>query len=123
SPGFLSLIESFGIQVRQNRISKKRTNLFTADMALTQRLEIRQSHALVMTPQLMQAIKLLQLSHLDLAAYVDGELEKNPLLERAAGDETVRGDGGADHENGHEASLEGSLDASRGDDEHRNGDW
>jgi len=53
-------------------------------MALTQRLEIRQSHALVMTPQLMQAIKLLQLSNLDLAAYVETELEKNPLLERGS---------------------------------------
>jgi RNA polymerase sigma-54 factor len=51
-------------------------------MALSQRLEIRQSHALVMTPQLMQAIKLLQLSNLDLAAYVEGELERNPLLEQ-----------------------------------------
>src|SRR5436309_13295991 len=56
-------------------------------MALTQRLELRQSHALVMTPQLMQAIKLLQLSNLDLAAYVDGELERNPLLERAGEDD------------------------------------
>jgi RNA polymerase sigma-54 factor len=36
-----------------------------------------------MTPQLMQAIKLLQLSSLDLVAYVEGELERNPLLERA----------------------------------------
>ena len=35
-------------------------------MALSQRLQIRQSQALVMTPQLMQAIKLLQLSNLDL---------------------------------------------------------
>jgi RNA polymerase sigma-54 factor len=35
-----------------------------------------------MTPQLMQAIKLLQLSNLDLVAYVEGELERNPLLER-----------------------------------------
>jgi RNA polymerase sigma-54 factor len=52
-------------------------------MALSQRLEMRQSQALVMTPQLMQAIKLLQLSNLDLVAYVEGELEKNPLLERA----------------------------------------
>jgi RNA polymerase sigma-54 factor len=51
-------------------------------MALFQRLEIRQGHALVMTPQLMQAIKLLQLSNLDLAAYVENELEHNPLLER-----------------------------------------
>jgi RNA polymerase sigma-54 factor len=51
-------------------------------MALTQRLQLRQSQALVMTPQLMQAIKLLQLSNLDLVAYVEGELERNPLLER-----------------------------------------
>ena len=51
-------------------------------MALTQRLQMRQSQALVMTPQLMQAIKLLQLSNLDLVAYVEGELERNPLLER-----------------------------------------
>ena len=56
-------------------------------MALSQRLEFRQSQALVMTPQLMQAIKLLQLSSLDLAAYVEGELGKNPLLERAGDDE------------------------------------
>ena len=56
-------------------------------MALSQRLEFRQSQALVMTPQLMQAIKLLQLSSLDLAAYVENELERNPLLERAAEDE------------------------------------
>src|ERR1043165_1651293 len=54
-------------------------------MALTQRLEFRQSQALVMTPQLMQAIKLLQLSNLDLTAYVEGELERNPLLERTEG--------------------------------------
>jgi RNA polymerase sigma-54 factor len=56
-------------------------------MALSQRLEFRQSQALVMTPQLMQAIKLLQLSSLDLAAYVEGELERNPLLERAGDDD------------------------------------
>jgi len=56
-------------------------------MALTTRLEFRQSQALVMTPQLMQAIKLLQLSNLDLMAYVEEELEKNPLLERASDDD------------------------------------
>jgi RNA polymerase sigma-54 factor len=56
-------------------------------MALTQRLQIRQSQALVMTPQLMQAIKLLQLSNLDLVAYVDAELERNPLLDHSADDE------------------------------------
>jgi len=52
-------------------------------MALTQRLEFRQSQSLVMTPQLMQAIKLLQLSNLDLSAFVEEELERNPLLDRA----------------------------------------
>ena len=51
-------------------------------MALAQRLEMRQGQSLVMTPQLQQAIKLLQLSNLELATYVEQELEKNPLLER-----------------------------------------
>jgi len=51
-------------------------------MALTQRLDLRQTQALVMTPQLQQAIKLLQLSNLELAEYVDQEMERNPLLER-----------------------------------------
>ncbi|GLK54203.1 RNA polymerase sigma-54 factor [Methylopila capsulata] len=51
-------------------------------MALTPKLLLRQSQSLVMTPQLMQAIKLLQLSSLDLATYVENELEQNPLLER-----------------------------------------
>ncbi|MET0744775.1 MAG: RNA polymerase factor sigma-54 [Microvirga sp.] len=49
-------------------------------MGSMQRLELRQGQSLVMTPQLLQAIKLLQLSHLDLAAYVDAEFERNPLL-------------------------------------------
>ena len=51
-------------------------------MALTQRLELKQGQSLVMTPQLQQAIKLLQLSNLELGEYVEGELERNPLLER-----------------------------------------
>jgi len=55
-------------------------------MALGQRLEIRQGQSLVMTPQLQQAIKLLQLSNIELAEYCEAELEKNPLLER---DESV----------------------------------
>src|SRR5580704_4460405 len=56
-------------------------------MALTQRLQLRQSQALVMTPQLMQAIKLLQLSNLDLVAYVEAELERNPLLDNGVENE------------------------------------
>jgi RNA polymerase sigma-54 factor len=51
-------------------------------MALSAKLELRQSQQLVMTPQLQQAIKLLQLSNLELSAFVDAELERNPLLER-----------------------------------------
>ena len=47
-----------------------------------QRLEMRQGQSLVMTPQLQQAIKLLQLSNIELAEYCETELEKNPLLER-----------------------------------------
>ena len=64
-------------------------------MALTQRLEFRQSQSPVMTPQLMQAIKLLQLSNLDLTTFVEEELERNPLLERAS-DEAPAGEGSAE---------------------------
>ena len=51
-------------------------------MSIGPRLEFRQSQSLVMTPQLRQAIKLLQFSNLEVAAYVEEELERNPLLER-----------------------------------------
>jgi RNA polymerase sigma-54 factor len=51
-------------------------------MALMQRLELRQGQSLVMTPQLQQAIKLLQMSNIELQAFVENELERNPLLER-----------------------------------------
>ena len=47
-----------------------------------QKLEMRQGQSLVMTPQLQQAIKLLQLSNIELTAFVEEELERNPLLER-----------------------------------------
>ncbi len=58
---------------------------------LGQKLEVRQGQGLVMTPQLQQAIKLLQLNNLELAEFVEAELERNPLLER---DE--RSEGGED---------------------------
>ncbi|PZU84486.1 MAG: RNA polymerase sigma-54 factor [Chelatococcus sp.] len=54
-------------------------------MAMMPRMELRQGQSLVMTPQLLQAIKLLQLSHLELQNFVEGELERNPLLERDEG--------------------------------------
>lgn len=49
---------------------------------LGQKLEVRQGQGLVMTPQLQQAIKLLQLNNLELTEFVEAELERNPLLER-----------------------------------------
>ena len=51
-------------------------------MALSPRLEFRQAQSLTLTPQLMQSIRLLQLSHLELQDFVDTELLRNPLLER-----------------------------------------
>jgi RNA polymerase sigma-54 factor len=50
-------------------------------------LSLRQSQQLVLTPQLAQAIKLLQLSNLELEAFIAEELSKNPLLEGRADDE------------------------------------
>ena len=58
-------------------------------MALSQRLNLKQQQSLVMTPQLQEAIKLLQMSNFELTAYVEEELEQNPLLER---DESTRDD-------------------------------
>jgi RNA polymerase sigma-54 factor len=54
-------------------------------MALGPRLDIRQTQALVLTPQLQQAIRLLQLSNLELEAVIAEEIAKNPLLETASG--------------------------------------
>lgn len=54
-------------------------------MALSPRLEFRQAQSLTLTPQLMQSIRLLQLSHLELNDFVDAELLRNPLLEREEG--------------------------------------
>jgi RNA polymerase sigma-54 factor len=56
-------------------------------MALQTRLDLRQGQQLVMTPQLQQAIKLLQLSNMELTQFVETELERNPLLEREEGEE------------------------------------
>ena len=62
-------------------------------MAIGPRLELRQTQALVMTPQLQQAIRLLQLTNLELSQYVDQELERNPILERADADGVGEGAG------------------------------
>ena len=78
-------------------------------MALAAKLEMRQGQALIMTPQLMQAIKLLQMSSVDVLAYIEAELERNPLLEREEG---------ADNS----GEADASLPQTAGD-EPREGDW
>jgi RNA polymerase sigma-54 factor len=105
-------------------------------MAITTKLELRQTHNLVMTPQLQQAIKLLQLSNMELASFVETELERNPLLERAESDETgvpaaepatepvaasAKGEseGETPEASGEAPSGEGEAEAGEGDD----GEW
>ncbi|MGZ5851034.1 MAG: RNA polymerase factor sigma-54, partial [Hyphomicrobium sp.] len=58
-------------------------------MALSTKLELRQGQQLVMTPQLQQAIRLLQLSNIELMQYVETELERNPLLEQDESSESA----------------------------------
>ncbi len=87
-------------------------------MALTPRLELRHSQSLVMTPQLQQAIKLLQLSNIELTAYVDQELEKNPLLESAETEtepETKAGEDSEYADGGESEALETIDDTLAGD--------
>jgi RNA polymerase sigma-54 factor len=94
-------------------------------MAINTKLELRQTHNLVMTPQLQQAIKLLQLSNLELASFVEAELERNPLLERAETDEAGADsavnsakteDQGGEAEAGGEASTDAEGEPSEPED-------
>ncbi len=88
-------------------------------MAITTKLELRQTHSLVMTPQLQQAIKLLQLSNLELISFVDTELERNPLLERDETSDAAPAEPKADDQaDAAEATSEGDADPGDGE-----GDW
>ncbi|HEY3948048.1 RNA polymerase factor sigma-54 [Phenylobacterium sp.] len=88
-------------------------------MALSARLEIRQGQGLVITPQLQQAIKLLQLSNLELEAFVETELEKNPLLQRDESEREPEAEAAADPsadfaaDRIDDAGARGELDAAR----------
>lgn len=92
-------------------------------MAISTRLMMRQGQTLVMTPQLLQAIKLLQFSNLELSAFLTEELERNPLLEAQ--------DFGHDADQGPETASEAAFsdagedrfsgEADAGDP--REGDW
>lgn len=74
---------------------------------LSQNLDLRQSQSLVMTPQLQQAIKLLQLSNIELGELVEEELANNPLLEK---DESNLADQGADNEPSETPEQSGGQD-------------
>lgn len=90
-------------------------------MSFTQRLELKQSQQLVMTPQLQQAIKLLQMSAMDVTAFVASEVERNPLLsvndgggERAApqAEPALRAD--ADRNMGDLSKMERAFEGGEG---------
>jgi RNA polymerase sigma-54 factor len=87
-------------------------------MAMIPRLEMRQGQALVMTPQLQQAIKLLQLSNFELTEFVEAELERNPLLERVEVEPEQKehvSEGEADLSFDAPGAAEHALDADVGD--------
>jgi RNA polymerase sigma-54 factor len=56
-------------------------------MAFELRQNLKLSQQLIMTPQLQQAIKLLQLSRLELVETINQEMQENPLLEEVSPDE------------------------------------
>jgi RNA polymerase sigma-54 factor len=98
-------------------------------MGLGPSLSIRQSQQLVLTPQLRQAIQLLQLSNLELESFIAEELSKNPLLESQANEtdaETPAGDFAEDLESEDAPDDPGADDLIRGqadDDRPLDMDW
>ena len=81
-------------------------------MALSAKLMMRQGQSMVLTPQLLQAIKLLQMPNVELSAFIENELASNPLLERAE-----------DHETREAERLEGPPEAPAADAPAEPGDW
>ena len=83
-------------------------------MAIAPRLDLRQSQTLVMTPQLRQAIKLLQFSNIEASSFVEEEMERNPLLERDDSPEPPVGERAAlDQLEPRTAAVMDSADAAR----------
>ena len=78
-------------------------------MALSAGLQLRQSQSLVMTPQLMQSIRLLQFSHVELTRFIEQEVERNPLLELVAAESDVP-EPGSDTSDAMADSPSGSAD-------------
>ncbi|HRK98659.1 MAG TPA: RNA polymerase factor sigma-54 [Alphaproteobacteria bacterium] len=69
---------------------------------ITQSLDLRQQHSLVMTPQMQQAVKLLQMNNLELQDFLEAEMVQNPLLEKvepeSEGGDTSQNEEGDDDE-------------------------
>src|SRR6266545_6692739 len=65
----------------ERSIWEKRSSSVSEAMALEQKLNLRLSQRLVMTPSLQQAIKLLQMSKLELEETITQEIVENPMLE------------------------------------------
>jgi RNA polymerase sigma-54 factor len=85
-------------------------------MAIAPRLDLRQSQTLVMTPQLRQAIKLLQFSNVEVNSFVEEEMERNPLLERDESPEPPVGERAAlDQLEPRTEVVADSADAARAD--------
>jgi RNA polymerase sigma-54 factor len=97
---------------------------FVHAVRLSQHLQLRQSQALVMTPQLQQAIRLLQLSNIELREFVEAEVDKNPLLEygehEGAADAAAPGDQPAHL--GADVGADVGADTAGGAAEHRHAD-
>lgn len=74
-------------------------------MAMSPQIQMKQGQSLAMTPQLQQAIKLLQLSNIELATFVEEQLESNPLLERGTGTENRRAEDDAPAQTESESGL------------------
>jgi RNA polymerase sigma-54 factor len=100
-------------------------------MGLGPSLSIRQSQQLVLTPQLTQAIKLLQLSNLELEAFIAEEIAKNPLLEgrqdepdeQPAGDFIADEDGGGGEEAPDDPGADNLIMGQAEDDRPLDRDW
>nr|HOP40817.1 RNA polymerase sigma-54 factor [Geobacteraceae bacterium] len=79
-------------------------------MAIEMRQQMKLSQQLVMTPQLQQAIKLLQLSRIELQDLVRQELEENPVLDESVEIEEVKEPDSLEVTEQEEAPKEGNED-------------
>jgi RNA polymerase sigma-54 factor len=80
-------------------------------MALSANLFLRQTQSLVMTPQLMQSIQLLQMTHLELSQFIAMEVEKNPLLELTGQEDGYASPEGRDFESADSSTENGQYEA------------